>query len=192
MEGVGSARFGRASARYGSTAVFDGQVRKWKKKWVHVSPSSTVKHSQSNGRNNFSDAATSILLYRWTPLSSADSGSSVAASAVDGEDDEQPLKRKFRYTPVAVLEEERKRAVAKQVEDEVKTEENETNQSPDWPSSKIDNELNMNNDSKNQTQDSSMGNLDLDLCLKGHDESCYSVAEAQKKAASSAGFWTMG
>uniref|UniRef100_A0A2P2LEC7 Uncharacterized protein MANES_05G109900 n=1 Tax=Rhizophora mucronata TaxID=61149 RepID=A0A2P2LEC7_RHIMU len=39
MEGVGS-RLGRASSRYGppaAAAVFSGPVRKWKKKWVHVS-----------------------------------------------------------------------------------------------------------------------------------------------------------
>ncbi|XVF33943.1 hypothetical protein REPUB_Repub18cG0014700 [Reevesia pubescens] len=168
MEGLGSTRLGRTSARYGSTAVFNGPVRKWKKKWVHVSPSFTEKHSQSNGNNNNgnSSTATSILLCRWTPLSSADSGS----TAVDGEDDEQSPKRKFRYTPVAVLEEERKRAALKQVEDELKTDENETNQSPDWLSSKSDNELNINNDLKEETQDSSMGNLDLGLCLKGHDD----------------------
>lgn len=96
MEGVGSTRLGRASARYGgSTAVFNGPVRKWKKKWVHVSPSSTAKLSHSNGNGS---AASSILLCRWTPLSFADSGS----SAVDGEDEEQPPKRKYRYTPVSV------------------------------------------------------------------------------------------
>ncbi|XWS51818.1 hypothetical protein CRYUN_Cryun11dG0015200 [Craigia yunnanensis] len=192
MEGVGSTRLGRVSSRYGSTAVFNGQVRKWKKKWVHVSPSSTVKHSQSYGNNSGnSSAATSILLCRWTPLSSADSES--YASAVDGEDDEQPPKRKFRYTPVAVLEEERKRAAAKHVENEVKTDENETKQSPDWLSSKSDNELNMNKDLKKEIQDSSMGNLDLGLCLKGHDGSRDSVGEkeGQEKAASSVGFWTM-
>ncbi|XP_022753095.1 uncharacterized protein LOC111301578 [Durio zibethinus] len=186
MEGVGSTRVGRASARYGSTAVFNGPVRKWKKKWVHVSPSSTVKHSQSNGNGS---AATSILLCRWTPLSSADSGS----SAVDGEDDEQPPKRKFRYTPVAVLEEERKRAAAKQVEDEAKTDVNDTNQSPHWLSPKADNKLNMNKDLKKETQDSSMSNLDLGLCLKGHDGNRDSVGEKEghEKAARSAGFWTM-
>ena len=42
-------------------------------------------------------------------------------------------------------------------------------------------------------QDSSMGNLDLGLCLKGHDGSRDPVGEkkGQEKAASSAGFWTM-
>ncbi|XP_007020703.2 PREDICTED: uncharacterized protein LOC18593424 [Theobroma cacao] len=203
MDGVGSTRLGRASARYGSTAVFNGPVRKWKKKWVHVSPSSAVKHSQSNGNNSNGNSsssagagagATSIVLCRWTPLSSTDFGSSVTASAVDGEDEEQPPKRKFRYTPVAVLEEERKRAAAKQVEDEAKTDENETNQSPDWLSSKTNHELNMNKDLKKGSQDSSMGNLDLGLCLKGHDDRRVSVGEkeGQEKAASSAGFWTMG
>ncbi|XVE80444.1 hypothetical protein DITRI_Ditri14bG0140000 [Diplodiscus trichospermus] len=187
MEGVGSTRVGRASARYGSTAVFNGPVRKWKKKWVHVSPSSTVKHSQYNGNGS---APSTILLCRWTPLSSADSWS----SAVDGEDHEQPPKRKFRYAPVAVLEEERKRAAVKQVEDEAKTADVETSQtSPNWLSSKSENELNMNEELKKETQDSSMGILDLGLCLKGHDGNGDSVIEkeGQEKAASSAGFWKM-
>lgn len=41
---VGS-RLGRASSRYGpsaTAAMFNGLVRKWKKKWIHVSPSTTV------------------------------------------------------------------------------------------------------------------------------------------------------
>lgn len=184
MEGVGSTRVGRASARYGSTAVFNGPVRKWKKKWVHVSPSSTIKHSQSHGNNNGDGSApSSILLCRWTPLSFADSG--FPGSTVDGEvGEQQPPKRKFRYTPVAVLEEERKRAASKQVEDEAKTVEKETNQSPVWLS-KSDNELNMNKDVK-KGQDS-MGNLDL------NDGSHDSVGEkeAEDKAASLAGFWAM-
>ncbi|XVF70745.1 hypothetical protein PTKIN_Ptkin11bG0187500 [Pterospermum kingtungense] len=188
MEGVGSTRVGRASARYGSTAVFNGPVRKWKKKWVHVSPSSTVKHSQSNGNNNGdSSATTSIMLCRWTPLSFADSGFS--GSADDGEDGDQhqPPKRKFRYTPVAVLEEERRRASVKQVENEAKTEENVTDKSPDWFSATSANELNMIKDLKKENQDSSMGNLDL------NDGSHDSVGEkeGQEKPASSVGFWAM-
>ncbi|GMI85242.1 Hygromycin-Sensitive 1 [Hibiscus trionum] len=166
MDGVGSTRLGRATARYGSTAVFNGPVRKWKKKWVHVSPSSTVKHSQSNGGN--SSASTSILLCRWTPLSSADSGSPTADG--DGEDVEQLHKRKFRYTPVAVLEEERKQAAsAKQVENEAKKDENETKETPD--------RLNMNEDLKKETQESNTGNLDLGLCLKGHEDAHVSADE---------------
>ncbi|KAE8679142.1 Co-chaperone GrpE family protein, putative isoform 1 [Hibiscus syriacus] len=157
MDGVGSTRLGRATVRYGSTAVFNGPVRKWKKKWIHVSPSSTVKHSQSNGSN--SSASTSILLCRWTPLSSADSGSPFSTA----EDEEQPPKRKFRYTPVAVLEEERKRAAsAKQVENEVKKDENEIKEIPA--------RLNVNEDLKKETQDSNMDNLDLGLRMKGHDD----------------------
>ncbi|KAE8734935.1 Co-chaperone GrpE family protein, putative isoform 1 [Hibiscus syriacus] len=188
MEGVGSTRLGRASARYGgSTAVFNGPVRKWKKKWVHVSPSSTAKHSQSTGHGS---AASSILLCRWTPLSFANSGS----SAVDGEDEEQPPKRKFRYTPVAVLEDERKKAAAKQVENEAKTDGNKTEQSTEWLSSKTNIVLNMNALLKKETQDPNMSNLDLGLCLKGHDGSRNSVGESvdREKAASSMGFWAVG
>ncbi|KAH1047783.1 hypothetical protein J1N35_038567 [Gossypium stocksii] len=72
MERVGSTRLGRASVRCGgSTAVFNGPMRKWKNKWVHRSPSSTAKLSQSNGNNS---TASSILLCRWTLLSLLISG----------------------------------------------------------------------------------------------------------------------
>ncbi|KAF2530928.1 hypothetical protein F2Q70_00032891 [Brassica cretica] len=49
MEGVGG-RLGRSSTRYGGPAtVFTGPVRKWKKKWVHVSPSTKkLNHSSSS------------------------------------------------------------------------------------------------------------------------------------------------
>ncbi|KAE8654211.1 Co-chaperone GrpE family protein, putative isoform 1 [Hibiscus syriacus] len=187
MEGVGSTRLGRVSARYGgSTAVFNGPVRKWKKKWVHVSPSSTAKRNQSTGHGS---AASSILLCRWTPLSFANPGS----SAVDSEDEEQPPRRKFRYTPVAVLEEERQKAAAKQFENEAKTDGNKTKQSPDWLSSKTDNELNMNDLLKKETQDPNMSNLDLGFCLKGHDGRRNSVGMSvgQEKAANSMGFWAV-
>lgn len=93
MEGVGS-RLGRASSRYGpSTAVFSGPVRKWKKKWVHVSQSRVSyhsSHSQSNGSSR-------LLLCRWTPISP----STVSDTTSAGSADEAP-RRKFRYTPVYI------------------------------------------------------------------------------------------
>lgn len=98
MEGVGS-RLGRASARYGPTqTVFNGPVRKWKKKWVHISSSSSSSASalsQSNGTGNGSP----LVLCKWTPLSS--SPSSAADVNGGGTPEEPPPKRRFRYTPVS-------------------------------------------------------------------------------------------
>ncbi|KAF9683316.1 hypothetical protein SADUNF_Sadunf04G0000800 [Salix dunnii] len=94
MEGVG-ARLGRSSTRYGPTTVFSGPVRKWKKRWVHVNPSSNhnsfhshhhnattnaaaaasssaTNHSSSSNGNNGSH----LLLYKWTPLSQSNGSSS--------------------------------------------------------------------------------------------------------------------
>ncbi|KAJ6999331.1 hypothetical protein D5086_007714 [Populus alba] len=93
MEGVG-ARLGRSSTRYGPATVFSGPVRKWKKRWVHVNPSSNhnsfhshhhnattnaaaasssaANHSSSSNGNNGSH----LLLYKWTPLSQSNGSSS--------------------------------------------------------------------------------------------------------------------
>lgn len=112
MEGVGS-RLGRVSSRYGpATTVFNGPVRKWKKKWVHVSSSSTVSyqnpHSQSNGQSSTtsSNGGSSLLLCRWTPIPPSTTSSatedSVPVNGPGGELDEPP-KRKFRYAPVRKL-----------------------------------------------------------------------------------------
>ena len=120
MEGVG-ARLGRSSTRYGPATVFNGPVRKWKKKWVHVaSPSSSSNHhhhhhshlhnSSSNGTN-----ASHLLLYKWTPLTqsqnsviNSSSSASASASAAPPADSssavpEEPPRRKFKYVPVLPL-----------------------------------------------------------------------------------------
>ena len=95
MEGIGS-RLGRVSSRYGPAAtVFNGPVRKWKKKWVLASSSSsglnyqTSSHSQSNAQK--------LLLCRWTPIHPPTSSEADEATAPPDE----PPKRKFRYTPVS-------------------------------------------------------------------------------------------
>ncbi|XP_021687532.2 uncharacterized protein LOC110669957 [Hevea brasiliensis] len=185
MEGVGS-RLGRASSRYGpsaSAAVFNGPVRKWRKKWVHVSPSSTVSHhnshSHSNGHTNNSSR---LLLCRWTPLS--------PAAAADASSSEEPPKRKFRYTPIAVLEEQRK--AAKKFDHEAKA--GSINQFTELPTSKND-EQTSDTALKTETQDSSTSNLDLGLCLKGHNgdhdnNNLGQSKEGEMKKASAGGFWT--
>lgn len=121
MEGVG-ARLGRSSTRYGPATVFTGPVRKWKKKWIHVTPTNTSaasnnKHhhhqhqsngsSSSNGNNN-NASASHLLLYKWTPIrqthnTSANNNNSNGDANEDGgaaEVDEEPPRRKMKYIPV--------------------------------------------------------------------------------------------
>lgn len=118
MEGVG-ARLGRSS-RYGPATVFNGPVRKWKKKWVHVAspsssstPSSNSHHhhhhshlhnASSNGTNG-----SHLILYKWTPLTQSQNAAINSAAAADKvaapPDDaaaapEEPPRRKFKYVPV--------------------------------------------------------------------------------------------
>lgn len=183
MEGVGS-RLGRSSSRYGPSAtatVLNGPVRKWKRKWVHVSPSPTLNYrnnSHSNGNNNNNNGSR-LLLCRWTPLPP-----SAAAAATSSSED--PPKRKFRYTPIAVLEERSK--VEKKVEQEVEK------QLVGWLTSKDDRQ-NIGDGFKSETQDSNMKHLDLDLDLrlKGLNSDLDSVGQSEEdqvKKASSGGFWT--
>ncbi|CAK7322880.1 unnamed protein product [Dovyalis caffra] len=181
MEGVGS-RLGRASSRYGPTAtatVFNGPVRKWKRKWVHVSPSPTINYRNNNHSNGHNDNnnGSRLLLCRWTPLSpAAASGTTTSSSSED------PPKRKFRYTPIAVLEERSK--VEKKVEQE------DEKQLVGWQTAKEDDQI-----VGDDFQDSDMSPLDLDLCLKGRNSELDSVGQSkedQVKKASSGGFWTSG
>ncbi|WCJ32997.1 hypothetical protein M5689_014384 [Euphorbia peplus] len=192
MEGVGS-RLGRTSSRYGpsaSAAVFNGPVRKWKKKWVHVSPSPSSNagnhssHSHSNGVAGNSNNNSRLLLCRWTPLSST----AAAAASVDTPSEEPP-RRKFRYTPMVVLEEQKK--AAKKVDHEVRT----SREFSPLRGSKND-DLNLDDATfKTETQDSNTSSLDLGLCLKGHNSNSDSIGqrkEDQAKKAASGGFWTTG
>ncbi|MCI39675.1 hypothetical protein A2U01_0060907, partial [Trifolium medium] len=89
METVGSTRLGRASSRYGAPAVFNGRVRKWEKKWVHVSPSSFNNNSSKNKNDNGNEKSR-LLLRRWTPVTNTSSAEDVS---------DEPPRRKFRYTP---------------------------------------------------------------------------------------------
>ena len=100
MEAVGS-RLGRASSRYGAPTVFSGPVRKWKKKWVHVSrPSVSYHHSQSHTNNqNNSNGGSRLLLCRWTPINASNT---TAGDTENSTVSDEPPKRKFRYTPVSI------------------------------------------------------------------------------------------
>ncbi|CAI9088330.1 OLC1v1022635C1 [Oldenlandia corymbosa var. corymbosa] len=86
------------------TPAFNGPVRKWKKKWV---PSQQPNDPPVTGKPNRHphphrhklDNQPPLLLCRWTRESS---------TANSHNDAPQPSKRKFRYTPVVVLEEKKK------------------------------------------------------------------------------------
>ncbi|KAL0000726.1 hypothetical protein SO802_014507 [Lithocarpus litseifolius] len=187
MEGVGS-RLGRASSRYGTaTAVFTGPVRKWKKKWVHVSQSTLTyqnnsnshshSHSQSTTTNN--NGGSRLILCRWTPLSPTPAAAAATAADSGSCSADEPPRRKFRYTPIAVLEEQ-KRAVVKKTEDKAIT--SETNQSMRPNSDEV---------LKEETQDSHISHLDLGLCLTGPNSNVDAVGqnrESQTESASSSGF----
>ncbi|KAK9267868.1 hypothetical protein L1049_010305 [Liquidambar formosana] len=185
MEGVG-ARLGRSSTRYGPATVFSGPVRKWKKKWVHVSPSiASNNHSQANGTNG--NNGSHLLLYKWTPISQSnnatnntsngdktpavDDGASAAAP-------EEPPRRKFKYVPIAVLEEQKNEAA--EVEDEAKL--GDTDPSSAEPTSKsngFDEKPDINDvpmeesqaadNNQLERQDLNESTLDLSLGLKAHD-----------------------
>ncbi|KAM1168572.1 hypothetical protein PS1_030581 [Malus domestica] len=188
MEGLGS-RLGRASSRYGQTAtVFNGPVRRWKKRWVHVSsssPSLTYQnpHSQSNNNGNNSR----LVLCRWTAISPANSPAEPAAAP------DEPPRRKFRYTPVSVVE-EHKKGIQKKVGDAEKTSEVDESVTPSdemhvKPNiGQIMKEQDEESD-ENQSglQDSNRSHLDLDLGLKGHSSNLDLIVQVKK--GSSERFW---
>uniref|UniRef100_A0A5B6YJH1 Uncharacterized protein n=1 Tax=Davidia involucrata TaxID=16924 RepID=A0A5B6YJH1_DAVIN len=144
MEGVG-ARLGRSSTRYGPTTVFNGPVRKWKKKWIHVSPSnaSSNHHSQTNNGSTNGSNGSHLLLYKWTPITqSQNNNNNTNGDKSSAKDDanattatEEPPRRKFKYIPIAVLEEQKNEA-AEKVDDEAKPSDIEPNAAE--PTSKSD------------------------------------------------------
>ncbi|RDY13454.1 hypothetical protein CR513_01633 [Mucuna pruriens] len=191
MEGVG-ARLGRSSTRYGPATVFTGPVRKWKKKWVHVSPSSASSNSNTNHNHNHNHAsnASHLLLYKWTPLTQShntNNNANANGNAKDAppEPAEEPPRRKFKYVPVALLEEQRNEAAenegAEKVDDESKpidadsfaaepTRKNETlDEKPDINDVPMEESQSQ---YKNQVvrQDLNESTLDLSLGLTSHDD----------------------
>ncbi|XP_022868293.1 uncharacterized protein LOC111387909 isoform X2 [Olea europaea var. sylvestris] len=133
MEGVG-ARLGRSSTRYAPATVFTGPVRKWKKKWIHVTPSSS-NQTEANRRVNGVNNTSHLLLYKWTPITpnqdkenNGNDGNNESKNYIKDDDAsvEEPPKRKFKYIPIAVLEEQMNE-YSDQLEDEAKTTESDTN-----------------------------------------------------------------
>ncbi|CAI8590571.1 unnamed protein product [Vicia faba] len=194
MEGVGG-RLGRSSTRYGPATVFTGPVRKWKKKWVHVSPSSASSNSNNNtnhnhgSSNNGNNNGSHLLLYKWTPITQSQNGNNNGSngSVKDAplEPVEEPPRRKFKYIPVAALEEQKNEAteideVAEKVEDESNPV--EADSSAAEPTSKneiLDEKPDINDvpieesepQDKNQVVRQDLNeSLDLSLGLTSHDE----------------------
>ncbi|XP_039053691.1 lateral signaling target protein 2 homolog isoform X1 [Hibiscus syriacus] len=194
MEGVG-VRFGRSSTRYGPTTVFTGPVRRWKKKWVHVSPSNGGGHTTStnnnHSQNHHSSNGTSngnngkhLVLFKWTPISQSQNDNNANNSSNDdaAAPPEEPPRRKFKYIPIAVLEEQEREAAendsADNVDDEAKP--SETDPSVAEPTSGNDgfdekpdiNDVPMDEneqDNKVVRQDLNESTLDLSLGLTAHD-----------------------
>ncbi|CAL5345551.1 unnamed protein product [Camellia sinensis] len=204
MEGVG-ARLGRSSTRYGPTStVFNGPVRKWKKKWVHVSPqtnnnassnhhlhhqSQTANHNGINGNNG-----SHLLLYKWTPITPSQNSNSngngekssakeeEAAAAVDSAASaaEEPPRRKFRYIPIAVLEEQKNEA-EEMVDDEAKPRDTDPNaaeptskndgldEKPDINDVPVEESQALDDDTPLVRQDLNESTLDLSLGLNSRD-----------------------
>ncbi|XP_022940151.1 uncharacterized protein LOC111445863 isoform X1 [Cucurbita moschata] len=174
MEGIGS-RLGRVSSRYGPAAtVFNGPVRKWKKKWVLASSSSSGVANQSSSHSQSN--AQKLLLCRWTPIPPPTSSEDDGAAAPPDE----PPRRKFRYTPIAVLEEQRN-AELRSVRDEIRTKEMDQSAAKTATvSNEAQGELNVNEIFKEESQekgkilnslhDVGKSNLDLALCLNGQNQ----------------------
>ncbi|KAK2447930.1 golgin family A protein [Trifolium repens] len=191
MEGVG-ARLGRSSTRYGPATVFTGPVRKWKKKWVHVSPSSNASSNSNNtnhnhASNNNGNNGSHLLLYKWTPITQSQNNATSNGNVKDAppEPVEEPPRRKFKYIPVAVLEEQKNEAaeideIAEKVEDEPNPV--EADSTPAEPTSKnetLDEKPDINDvpmeesepQDKNQVVRQDLNeSLDLSLGLTSHDE----------------------
>jgi hypothetical protein len=128
--------------------MFTGPVRKWKKRWTHVSPPNNNNQINTNRTNSLNNGTTThgnnngssshLFLYKWTPLSQINNNNSNAttngAAAAEKnaikEDEERP-KRKFKYIPIAVLEEqERELEEVEMVDEETKPTDIDPNAGP--------------------------------------------------------------
>ncbi|XP_021849002.2 uncharacterized protein [Spinacia oleracea] len=123
--------YGNASSSSSSPATFRGPVRRWEKKWVHVSssqPSSPPKTRRQSLSSKVPKPPDSpLFLCKWTPLSRP----AFPSAADDGSSNSGQLSpRKCRYTPITVFEEKKKLA-AKRVADEDKS--RKTDQSAEKP-----------------------------------------------------------
>ncbi|KAJ6797740.1 uncharacterized protein M6B38_281180 [Iris pallida] len=172
MEGVG-ARLGRSSTRYGGpVAVFSGPVRKWKKKWVPLTSTTLTNNHSSN--NNSSSSPSNLVLYKWTPISKEDT--ITTTTTTDSAADAEPQRRKFRYVPIAVIEEQKQEVGAKS-DDENKPEDGDPAQHPSQTSGSEgkpdENDLKQESQTFNKdgapTEEANETSLDLNLGFRAHD-----------------------
>ncbi|KAE9594109.1 hypothetical protein Lalb_Chr18g0050301 [Lupinus albus] len=171
MEAVSSTRLGRASSRYGTPAVFSGPVRKWKKKWVHVpSPtsSSSALHNKSHpdNTNTNTNSCSRLLLRRWTPITAAYASDDDPHNSSATFSDEPP-RRKFRYTPIAALE-EHKNVVIEKAEFEPTTENDILTARQRNVTHQMHVELKI-NEIFEDAKDSDISQLDLGLGIQGNN-----------------------
>ncbi|XP_019426357.1 PREDICTED: uncharacterized protein LOC109334837 [Lupinus angustifolius] len=191
MEAVG-ARLGRSSTRYGPATVFTGPVRKWKKKWVHISPSSSnsnTNHSHSHSSNGSNGSQ--LQLYKWTPitLSQNNTNGNSDAGKEEAEALEESPRKKFKYIPVAVLEE--RNEAAEKVEDEAKPIDADpsvaepTRKNENWDEKPDINDVPMEeseSQDKNQVVRQDLNeSLDLSLGLTSHDDELDSDSKTQTR-----------
>lgn len=100
--GLGSTRMGsRSSTRHGPASVFQGRVRRWKKSWAAVAPSSTP-----------SAAACRVLLYKWTPLTVPATNGTKESTP-----EEPPPAKPLRFLPVSVVLQQRKEEAQRAAEE---------------------------------------------------------------------------
>ncbi|KMZ74241.1 hypothetical protein ZOSMA_132G00140 [Zostera marina] len=181
-------RLGRSSTRYGAPPPpFNGPVKKWKKKWVDIpKPNSNNNNSHSNGGNSGNNIS-HLVLYKWTPISSSSnsnsSGANLSKPATSGGSlkhkeseknsmEEEPPRRKFRYVPVTVVDDQKLDGSAKTDDDskliDVDTSPNVQNNIADGKS--VMNDVSMEDaEVSNKDQVATETSLDLNLGLKADD-----------------------
>ncbi|KAJ6795752.1 Uncharacterized protein M6B38_224300 [Iris pallida] len=173
MEGVG-ARLGRSSTRYGGPAtVFSGPVRKWKKKWVPLTPTTTTATTTTatnNHHHSNNSSPSNLVLYKWTPISKENT------TTTDSPADAEPQRKKFRYVPIAVIEEQKQEVGAKS-DDENKLEDGDPAPQPSQTSgsegkpdeNKVKQENQILDKDGAPTAEANETSLDLNLGFKAHD-----------------------
>ncbi|KAM1008956.1 hypothetical protein ACFX2J_005302 [Malus domestica] len=200
MEGVG-ARLGRTSTRHGPATVFTGPVRKWKKKWVHVAPPSnhntSTHHShQINGSSNGINGS-HLLLYKWTPIAQSQNATISNGAVANGGDrdkvsakddgllaaSDEPPRRKFKYIPIALLEEQQNEA-AEEVEDDGNSVDDEPVETQATPKNDgLDEKPDINDVPMEENQESNQvvcQDLNLSLGLNGHENDNDSGQKAEQ------------
>ncbi|KAJ8526251.1 hypothetical protein K7X08_028728 [Anisodus acutangulus] len=203
MEGVG-ARFGRSSTRYCPTTVFTGPVRRWKKKWIHVR--SVKKTTATNGGVNGNNNGSHLMFLKWTPITVGQNNSNSSSADKDGDSEsndsndvisiEEPRKRKFKYIPISLLEDQ-KNEISDQDEDEAKPMEADANtgeptsQDDDCDEKPDINDVPMEEnqdpeDKPPERQDLNESTLDLSLGFRAHEENDADSKRIRRKTAN----WT--